>query len=342
MHTIIVGLLFSLLAGSVEELFANELTVVGFSHPPNYARCTDNDDSRQLTDEQLASFPIWTKKETVGWAATTPIAIELQFRGKGGGAVPQAGTLRLHSAKGLSSGVDVPRHIDVYARDASQKLSVVGSLDPDSEHIADKSMYWLDVPVQGMTDSLVVVVHAAGAYIFLDEIRWASSGAGQLPANSAIQGDVRSALMDSTRRVSKALIQGAEVEAEKAAVAVSEQAILVWNEDPWGDIGSASVPRPLSDQVAPVELRGYAGEHESACVGLLVGKMIAANGLRVTVSGPPQNFLKLYEVKPVVSANKKRVYDPLVPVDAPGGISAKAGLPLYLWIDVDLAALGVG
>lgn len=341
MRRILLGLVV-LLVGPVEQSFADELAVAGFSHPPNYARSTDSDDIRQLTDGALASFPIWTKKETVGWAATTPIAIQLQLSGKRGGPFPQAGTLRLHSAKGLSSGVDVPRHIDVYARDASNRLSVVGSLAPDSERVADKSTYWLDVPVQGATDSLVVVVHAAGAYIFLDEVRWEPAGVGQLPTSTTIEGDVRAALKDSTRRVSKALIQGAELEAEKAAVPVSEQAIVVWNEDPWGDIGAARAARPVSDQVAPVELRGYAGEHESACIGLVVGQALAESGLRVTVSGAPHKALKLYEVKPVVSANKKRVYDPLVPVEASGTLSARAGIPLYLWIDVDLAALGAG
>ena len=79
---------------------ANALAVETFNHPPNYALSTDPYDIRQLTDGVLAPFPIWTSKQTVGWAALTPIAIRLRVP-KGEANHPmQAGTIRVHSATG--------------------------------------------------------------------------------------------------------------------------------------------------------------------------------------------------------------------------------------------------
>jgi hypothetical protein len=155
---------------------ADMLTVIGFSHPPNYKLCTDQNDIHQLTDRKVTTFPIWMQKETVGWAAATPIAIELRLILTGTVQRPQSGRLRLHSAKGLGAGVDIPRHVDVYARDDNDKLILVGSLTPNSGKLPDKSAYWLDIDIQAATDSLVVVLHAAGS--ILRRNRMASFGNG--------------------------------------------------------------------------------------------------------------------------------------------------------------------
>src|ERR1051325_2293200 len=163
MQMILVTLvvIIMLLASFAGNAAAETLYVIGFSQPPNYAACTDDDDIRQLTDGKLAAFPIWTKKEAVGWAALTPIAIQLRLPDGRSVHSPQAGMLRLHSAKGLSAGVDVPRRVDVYTRDSADKLRLVGSLLPDSVKLIDKNAHWLDVSISAATDTLIFVLHAS-------------------------------------------------------------------------------------------------------------------------------------------------------------------------------------
>jgi hypothetical protein len=328
--------------GSVGTSMADMLTVTGFSHPPNYALCTDHNDTQQLTDGRLASFPIWVKKESVGWAATTPIAIELRLLSTGAAQNPKSGTLRLHSAKGLYAGVDVPRLIDVYMRNNDGKLRLVGSASPRSGNLKDKSVHWLDVEIQAAAESLVLVLHASGDYVFLDEIEWRSSGMGRLPINPSNLRNVRTVLEDSTRRAAGALEKAAVSDAELAALSLPTSALHVWNQDPWKEINPADVSHVMNKRPSLIEVRGYSGEHESICLGIVGGNEAAINGLRVQIDGLSSQAVKLYEVKPVIASNGKRVYDPLVSLDENGTFSVRSGVPVYLWIDFDLAALGPG
>ena len=337
-----IAVIMIIVLGLAETSYADRVAVVAFSQPPNYALCTDPGDVQQLTDGKITTFPIWTKKETVGWAATTPIAIELRVTSTGAAQRPQSGTLRLHSAKGLGAGVDVPRHVDVYARSNDGTLSLVGSLAAYSGEWSDKRDHWLAVDVQVATEALVVVLHASGDYLFLDEIEWRPSGMGRFPTIPSSVANVRTALEESTRRVSRALERAAAVEAEGAALSVPTNSLHVWSQDPWKDIDLADVRQQINNRPSLVEVRGYADEHESICLGIVVGKEVASNGLRVSVDGLPSQSVTLYEVRPVIAGNGKRVYDPLVPLDGRGTFSARPGSPVYLWMDINLAVLGAG
>ena len=324
------------------KTFGTMLTVVEFSQPPNYALCTDKDDAQQLTDGKLAAFPIWTKKDAVGWAALTPIAMQIRLADGSSVQSPRTGTLRLHSAKGLSAGVDVPRQVDVYARDSADKLRLVGSLAPDSVKLMDKSTHWLDVEIRAATDTVVLVLHASGDYLFLDEVEWRPSGTAHLQAIGPTASSVRTALEDSTRRMSAALVQAVETEAERVALPLAKQAIHAWIQDPWTEIDPARAREQLSNQAQLVDIRGYAGEHESACLGIVVGKEVAIGGLTVMVTGLSAESVALFEVRPVMAANGKRVYDPLVPLKDGVPLTVRPGVPIYIWLDLNLAVLGPG
>ncbi|MGC4097164.1 MAG: hypothetical protein QM706_08610 [Nitrospira sp.] len=328
--------------GSAGTVMADTLTVTGFSHPPNYALTTDLNDTQQLTDGRLASFPIWSKKESVGWAFTTPIAIELRLLSTGAAQNPKSGTLRLHSAKGLYAGVDVPRLADVYARSNDGKLRLVGSASPNSGNLKDKNVHWLDIEIQSTTESLLLVLHASGDYLFLDEIEWRASGPGRLPVNPSNLSSVRTVLEDSTRRAVGALEKAAASDLQAAAISLPIPALHIWSQDPWKEINLTDAPRLMTKRPSLIEIRGYSGEHESICLGIVGGNEAAINGLRAQVDGLSTQAVKLYEVKPVIASNGKRVYDPLVPLDENGTFSVRSGVPVYLWIDFDLAALGAG
>lgn len=339
---IFIVMVVALLAGQTAEAAVGLLTVVEFSQPPNYALCKDENDSRQLTDGKLATFPIWMNKETVGWAAFTPVAIQLRVAGGSSVGSPQAGRLRLHSAKGLSAGVDVPQQISVYTRDHTDKLRMVGSLTPESVKLKDTNSHWLEIDVSAVTDTLVVVLHAAGTYLFLDEMEWHPSGVGHIPATSPIIANVRMALEDSKRHTRETLAKAVEMETERGALSLDGRAMHAWIQDRWGVIDPMRARDHIGARAPEVEIRGYAGERESICVGIVVGEAAAVGGLLVKVDGLPAASAKLFELRSVIAANGQRVYDPLVPLNDGMRLTLRPGVPSYIWLDVNLATLGPG
>lgn len=339
---LIIIVLVTMLAGQTDKAAAGLLTVMEFSQPPNYSLCKDDNDSRQLTDGELATFPIWMKKETVGWAAYTPVAIKLRVAGGSSVQSPQAGKLRLHSAKGLAAGVDIPQQINVYTRDHTDKLRMVGSLTPDTRTLKDKDTHWLQIDVSAATDVLLVVLHASGDFLFLDEMEWHPSGGGQIPAKSQSITNVRVALEDSKRRTREILINAAEVEIERAALPLAGRTMQAWVQEPWGVIDPARAHEQIARGAPRVEIRGYAGERESVCIGVAAGEVVAIGGLRVKVTGIPAASVKIFEVKSVVVANGQRIYDPLVPLDDSMRLTIRSGVPSYIWLDLNLKTLGPG
>ncbi|MBS0151834.1 MAG: hypothetical protein JSR31_12910 [Nitrospira sp.] len=337
-----VIMVVALLVGQTDKASAISLTVIEFSRSPNYALCTDDDDPRQLTDGKLAMFPIWMNKEAVGWAAFTPVAIQLRVGGGSSIGAPQAGRLRLHSAKGLSAGVDVPQQINVYTRDRADKLRMVGSLAPESAKLEDSRAHWLEIDVSAVTDTLVVVLHASGTFLFLDEIEWHPSAVGNIPATSPIIANVRTALEDSKRRTRETLLKTADIEIERRALSLDGRAMHVWIQNPWGVIDPARARDHIEIGTPAVEIRGYAGERESVCFGIVVGEAAGVGGLSVKVKGLPVASVRLFEVMPVIAANGQRVYDPLVPLNDGMRLTMRPGVPSYIWLDVNLAIIGPG
>ncbi|MGE3557573.1 MAG: glycoside hydrolase domain-containing protein [Nitrospira sp.] len=207
---------------------------------------------------------------------------------------------------------------------------------------SDRSAHWLEIDVVAATDSLVLVLHASGEYLFLDEIEWMPSKTSRLPDHGPVVSNIHVALENSVRRVSREQIQKAELEAERAALPLTSDALSVWSQDPWVEVGQAALYGLPGDQVPSVEVRGYSGEHETVCLGIAVGEEIAKHGLRAIVRGLLPQAVRLYELKAVVAANGKRVYDPLVPLDEGKVIPVRSGIPFYLWVDLNLSALRDG
>jgi hypothetical protein len=320
---------------------ADTVAVETFNHPPNYALSTDPKDIFQLTDGVLAPFPIWTSKQTVGWAALTPIGIRLRVAKVGTNPGIQAGTIRVHSAKGLSAGVDIPRHIDVYAQGPGGRFHLVGSVTPNSETLADRRAHWLAIPVSAMTEMFLIVLQASGDYVFLDEVEWRPTGAGKISATAPLS-DVNAAIADSTRRTHDLLTRAVEAEIGRAAITLEAGALHAWLEDPWEPFDPKRARERVGTALPVLRILGYAGEHESLCLGVVAGKDTSGSGLRPTVTGIPPDAIRLFEVRPVMAANGQRVYDPLVPLGINARIALRPGEPGYLWLDINLAALGPG
>lgn len=326
---------------SIGHAGADTLAVETFNHPPNYTLSTDPDDIRQLTDGALAPFPIWTSKQTVGWGGITPIAIRLRVATVGANPGIRAGTLRVHSAKGLGAGVDVPRHIDIYTQGLDGHFHLVGSITPNSKTLADRQAHWIAVPVSAAVGVLVVVLQASGDYVFLDELEWRPTGAGHLPTTVSLP-DMNATVADSTRRTRDALTRSVEAEISAAAIPLEATAIHAWLEDPWGTIDPIRVRSQVGATLPTPHIMGYAGEHESLCLGVVAGKDASESGLRPSVTGIPSEGIRLFEVRPVMAANGQRVYDPLVPLGMNERIILRPGEPGYLWLDVNLKVLGPG
>jgi glycosyl hydrolase family 123 len=330
------------LSGITDNAVAGVLTVMEFGQKPNYSLSTDEGDIRQLTDGRITSFPMWERKEAVGWSARAPVTIRLRLDDGSSVQSPKAGTLRVHTVKGLYAGVDVPRQVDVYARDRKNNLQLVGSLAPDSGKLPDKETHWLDIDISAATGALIMVVHATGKFLFLDEVEWRPSGVGRMPAQTAIVPNVETALKESTHRTHQALLNAIESESRKMALPLERWAMRAWVQDPWAAIDPAQASEHINIPLSALEIRGYTEERENACLGLAVGEAVVTSGVRATIEGLPAGSVRLFEVRPVVAANGQRVYDPLVPLTDGGLLTVQPGIPSYIWLDVNLTALGPG
>lgn len=320
-----------------------KIIVREFSLQPNYAATSDHNDALQLTDGGTAGFPMWTKREAVGWARATPVMLSIEL-----GPEPmqpmesRQGVLRIHTAKGLYAGVDVPRQIDVYSKGTDGTYSKTGSGLPVSKQLADKAHHWITVPVSFAATGFLVVLHASGDFLFIDEVVWEESGkAGALPKQRVV-GSKTQALTDSTESLRNNLTVRAMSPNPKSLRAPTGANVVIWPQDPWGVLPSELSTSQLDRIPKRVVIEGFQGEQESLCVGLKTWTPGALTGVRLQVTGVPPEAVRLSYVAPVVAASGQLVYDPLVPLDTDRKLALRADYLNYAWISLDLRAIPVG
>lgn len=318
------------------------IALANFSKAPNYVYCTDSDDAHQLTDGELTHFPIWTQKGTVGWSGATPIALEFRIIGDGQTGQRMNGIVRLRTAKGLEAGVDIPRRLDIYSKDAQKQFRLIGTRTTESKEFSDRAAHWVDVQVDGAADALLVVVHASGVFVFLDEVVWMPSEPGMLPINAPSVSDMRSALDDSVERFKRDVTREAEKEINGDRAPIAKGTLQVWNQDPWGEFSGQRGSLVSSRDPKTISLAGHSLEHEIICFGIVAGEDVTKDGLRVTVDASVSRAVRMSEVKAVVAATGRMVFDPLVPLASDGTLQIQHDRPGYLWIEIDFEELGPG
>ena len=329
-------------AGVADQSRMPDLTVTGFSRAPNYLYCTDREDKSQLTDGRLSEYPIWVEKGTVGWSETTPIAIEVSFGDEAATRSPRAGTLRIHTAVGTYAGVNIPRQVDVYARGPNRRLVLVGSLSPNTSDESGNRGVWLEVPVSAATEALILVLHASGAFLFLDEIAWQPSASRRMPVSATRTYETLDAITDSSERLNELLLNRADMAVRAAQPQARGSSLTAWVEDPWAEINPVRSISQIARARRVIDIVGFAGERESVCIGIAGGHNALDGGLSVTLDGVPDESVRLSVVRPVVAANGKLVFDALEPIDGRIRKPARFADPVYLWLDFDLGILGPG
>jgi hypothetical protein len=323
----------------VQICSADLLTVKSFSSPPNYNLCTDSNDKQQLTDGRVTHFPIWLRKGTVGWQSRTPIAIRIRFPDKVRTRKPHAGILRIHSVRGLYAGVELPQHFDIYSRANNGQLWHVGTYSLDPKHLKDKKTHWFDIEVAYATEELVLVIHASGKFIFLDEISWEPAGyATEIPQPPLIQ-NLKAALDDSALRLNESFKQ--KIHQNKIITHARVNNPEIWIQEQWGVLNSNVDRNNISSLQKSMEVMGFSAEHESLCIGIK-GNGASSHRAIINISGLKSNSYEIFEVQQVFAANGEQIFDPLVPLASDNTLMLKVITPTYIWIDIDLSKLDVG
>jgi len=108
----------------------------------------------------------------VGWARATPVSIWLSLSGEKTPASIFSGRLRLHTVARKKSGILMPHRIDVYASRDNEAWAHVHGVQFDAAKFKDERDHWLEADVVWVQQHLLLVIHANGEYLFIDEITW--------------------------------------------------------------------------------------------------------------------------------------------------------------------------
>ncbi|NPV04872.1 MAG: hypothetical protein HPY67_09085 [Syntrophaceae bacterium] len=335
----LIGVGPSYATGGLDNLFVREL------YPkPNYPLCTDPDDMRDLTDGLTMRFPMWVHRKCVGWFEQGPIRIEMELPG-GPDAGAFTGTLSFHSAKGSHAGVDLPARIDLYyGEGVNERYHYAGGAAFDSQQYADRSSHWLPVKVTSKGNKLLAIVRPRGSYLFLDEIRW-NAEVSLDHAELVPIGDRLACERDSLKRHRQHLLDRIRPPQEDtAAWAETFGSVHVppWVvENPYSPLPIYPTKEQVNEGNQGLELVGSQSESEAGCIGLLnPGK--TEKKIQITFSGDPRvlQALSLSQVMPILSADGRLVYDPLIPVKKQillPGLQAS-----YFWLQADLRLIPAG
>jgi hypothetical protein len=324
---------------------ASQIEVLDVIPAPNYPLCTDDRDKNDLTDGVTVNYPIWVKRECVGWSQRGPVRIRVKVL-VGESNTGFSGTISLHTAKGAYAGVDVPARVDVYGRLGAGKYHYAGGESLEKRSFNDRQSHWLHVKVSSYSPQMILIVRPRGNYFFIDEIRWSAHS----PAsgfNSAVVGDLLACESDSMERHRRSLLSRIRPEkglAEKWVKHFGNLGVVTWSvRNPFTTLQPFPSVESIRKSKVALDLLGSRSESESGCIGILStgAKEIT---IRVTVSGKPEiiRWVRLSQVQPILSADGKMVYDPLIPLDSGALINVQGRQAAYLWVQADLHKIPFG
>ena len=142
---------------------------VTLSPKPNYALCTDTDDTQQLTDGEYVGGYFWTNKGTVGWSqrGTAEVTVDL-------GKVSPIGGAAWSCAAGRA-GVEWPKMIAVLVSDDGKDFYPVGDLarlgTRDASVPEDYGVMKYEADdLKTYGRYVKFMTYSSGQYIFVDEV----------------------------------------------------------------------------------------------------------------------------------------------------------------------------
>lgn len=305
---------------------------------PNYRLSVDDNDIQQLTDNKTLRFPIWTKKESVGWHNRTPIMLSAEILSANNKNRIQ-GRLRIHTAKGLYAGVKVLRRIDVYSKADSNKYIHVGQYHAMEDKWADRKNHWVNVDINAKGNELKIVIHADGTNIFIDEIEWLANDKGDFINQSTLIADDQ-VIKDSTDRLKNALLSKSIFEIKQKQENKNSKKLIVWQDDPWGELTWKPDLEKNSRKKAEIKIIGIRNEKESAILGIV--NRGEEQGYNITISSE-KNFnaqaIEVGIVDRILSASGKVVFDPILPIKQSESFKLESNKVSYIWLTVDLSML---
>ncbi len=316
------------------RLIKKKLEVVNISPDPNYGLSADENDYLQLVDDNTSFYPIWTKKKSVGWSGTTPVMVTINLLEFDAKKVSE-GILSLHTSKGLAANVNVPTRVDIYSVRNGNYYYSGGFTSAGTEQ--DQRNHWLKSNVKFSSSEILLIIHAAGRYVMLDEISYEEFS---MPKEKSISSPIRidDPLVDSLERYRVALLKSSKVKFLAINSKLDEinkaSELQVWTEPAWGKVGYQY------DDISPIDnlkVIGYKGEQESLIIGI---KNLTKSALNLNVIvdeiKPQKTFnLQLNQLDSILSANGELVFDPILPLTN-GQIVLSPYEIKYLWLRFDL------
>ncbi len=333
---LVVGAILIAIAAS-SCVFHSEISAIAVEMFPdsNYELSKDHRDMRQLSDGHTAQFPIWSDKQSVTWEDKNIAAIRFKLTN-----VTGKGDIRinLHSALAEYADMRLPRRVDVYLSEDNISYFWAGVIEVDKNRHFDRTSVWLSGELHGTGHYAIVVVHADGRFISVDEITYTESSAIMPRVSAGTQAtncsNIQSCLEDSRYRLKSALRRGiAPVSGVSQTPQNYHKNLYIAEKEPWGDLSKNLEVRGLAD------LYGLANERETKCYELRhLGGGSANYSFRV-VGESGDHAVRLSYLKPVIAADGQQVYDIIAPLP---GVVKLDDHPYYVWIDVDFTTLHDG
>jgi len=307
-----------------------EINLISLSPAPNYQLYNKNDYS-VLVDGKLNDFPMWTKKESIGWRAAYRIAIELDIGNyknivKLGNPVE----VSIHVPKGLYAGVKIPHRIDVYGGVDIGKYKHLAYLNLDGEGYADREHHWIKLQVPYIGRSMAIVIQSPGNSIFIDEISIRKLQQKQAPViidSSSVVG-IDAVIRDAGFRVQEFYLNASNKKFE-GTHRVKNRNPLLWECDVFdeltGDIPKQVVvgnPISLNIDIHPF--------NRHICFGFYSG---GPKNELLEVSLEVDKGARLYSLKNVVAENAEVVPDAAIPIEISKSIEVRANSVNYFVLD---------
>ncbi len=309
--------------------YASNLSALEVSNSipkPNYHLTKSANDLVELADGVVHEFPAWTRKESVGWKAVSTILLEINLN------LPEnqmcdSGTLEIYSSKQKSSGVRLPRRIDIYGDNKHIKY-----VNIDNAGSANQQAHTITIPLKNIGNTFAMVIHSSGVFTMIDEIAWVSDlRECDLEGKKEIKFkkiNSQKILADSKRRLVDQLID------RMKPVNKPNKKLEVWFADPWGVL-----PTQLTEQEERSDsmiLKGFNNTKETFVIGMAGGcKHNQSYKVKLTSSPEIQKKIRVFEIQKQLVLDGSIVFDPLIPLHS-NKLECSNSWNTYLWFSIDI------
>lgn len=315
-----------------ECIKANNLVINKIYPEPNYKYKAILSDVKKITDGKIERFPMWTKSGSLGWVSKTPVSIEIN--NKNNSNKYSTSILRIHSAKGLYAGVDLPRQIDVY-QIVNGKYQFINSVFFKTDDYSDKEGHWLDVPLYNKNEDLMVVINSSSKYLFIDEILIVDmQGVKKQVNNDGNSLSKKEAIKDSVSRLKLRLEN--KIRKKSNDIKILNSGIYSWIQNPWGVLKDTDRPK-FNDEV---EIFGFNMGKEAVCIAVLNREEEKVSFRLQYDKKINSDAIKVNKLLPVLAANGEYIYDVIKPIK--NIFNVKGDNVEYIWLSLDLSKMKIG